>query len=214
MITLPNGSIISIASGYSAAKAISDISNANPGVAASTAHGFADGAYLELVSGWSDLTDRIFRVDAPTTNNFALEGQDTTSTSRYPIAGGLGSARSITGWTQLAQILDSSSEGGEQQFYTGQFLEARRQFRIPTTQTPTGITFTIADDPALPGQILAQKAADDRLPRAVMLLKPDGSRILYNAYISVSAIPSLNVNEPMSLEVSLSLLGDPVRYPN
>lgn len=211
-VYLPNGSTVSIASGYGAEKTISAITNANPGVATSAAHGFSDGDYIDVVSGWARLTDRIVRVDDSTTGTFELEGIDTSSTSLFPTGGGAGTCREITGWTQLAQILDSTSEGGEQQYWTGQFLESDREIRIPTTKSAAGINFQIADDPTLPGYQLAKVANDDREPRAVMITLSNGQKLLYKAYISLSLIPSLTVNEAMTVGVTLSLLGDPVRY--
>lgn len=211
-VSLPNGSTVAIASGYGTAKTITTISNANPGVVGSTAHGFDDGDYLEITSGWSKLTDRIVRVDNKTTDTYELEGINTTSTSLFPAAGGAGTARDITGWTQLAQITNSTSEGGEQQFLTYQFLESDSEKRIPTTKSAAGITFTVADDPALPGYILAKAANDDRLARAILVTLSNGQKLLYNAYVSLSVIPSLTVNELMTVEVTLSLLGEPVRY--
>lgn len=211
-VKLPNGSTVAIAATYGAARTVTAITNANPGVASSTAHGFTNGDYVEVTSGWSKLTDRIVRVAGAVADAFNLEGINTTSTSLYPTGGGTGTAREITAWTQLAQITNSSSEGGEQQFLTYQFLESDSEKRIPTTKSAAGITFTIADDPALPGYILAKEANDDRLPRAILLTLSSGEKILYNAYVSLSIIPSLTVNELMTSEVTLSLLGDPVRY--
>lgn len=164
------------------------------------------------MSGWARLTDRIVRVDDSTSGTFELEGIDTSSTSLFPTGGGVGTCREITGWTQLAQILDSTSEGGEQQYWTGQFLESDREIRIPTTKSAAGINFQIADDPSLPGYQLAKVANDDREPRAVMITLSNGQKLLYKAYISLSLIPSLTVNEAMTVGVTLSLLGDPVRY--
>lgn len=211
-VSLPNGSTVGIAAGYGSAKTISAITNANPGVATSTAHGFTDGDYIEVTSGWSKLTERVVRVDGSVTNSFDLEGIDTTSTSLFPAAGGAGTAREITSFTQLAQITNSTSEGGEQQFLTYQFLESDQEKRIPTTKSAAGITFTVADDPTLPGYIIAKAANDDRLPRAILVTLSNGAKLLYNAYVSLSVIPSLTVNELMTVEVTLSLLGEPVRY--
>ena len=211
-VSLPNGSTVSIASGYGSSKTVTAISNANPGIVSATAHGFSDGDYVEITSGWSKLTNRVVRADTILTDSFAMEGIDTTSTTLYPAGAGAGSARDITGWTQLAQITNSTSEGGEQQFLTYQFLEADAESRIPTTKTAAGITFTVADDPTLPGYILAKQANDDRLPRAALVTLSNGGKLLYNAYISLSVIPSLTVNELMTVQVTLSLLGEPVRY--
>jgi len=212
-VALPNGAIIAIAIGYGAAKTMSVLTNANPAIATlEVSHGVVLGDFLEVTSGWSRLTDKILRAGTPSTNDIPLEGYNTTSTSIYPAGTGTGTVREITGWTQLSQILSSSSSGGEQQFLEYQLLEADAQKRIPTFKSAGGLNFSIADDPTLAGYILASTANDDRLPRAVRITLPSGAIILYNAYISLNKTPSLTVNEIMACEVTLSLLAEPVRY--
>jgi Phage tail tube protein, TTP len=212
-VSLPNGSLVAIASGYAVKKNMTALTNANPAVATLEAsHGVLLGDIIEVTSGWSRLTEKVVRAGVITTNNVELEGIDTLLTSIYPAGGGTGSVREVTGWTQLAQILESSTEGGEQQFLTYQFLEADAQKRIPTFKNPSGITFQVADDPTLPGYILASVANDDRLPRAIRISLPSGAFIFYNAYVSLNKTPSLTVNELMAVEVTLSLLNEPVRY--
>lgn len=212
-VSLPNGAIVAIASGYGTLKAMSAISNATEAVATLEAsHGVLESDYLEITSGWSRLNSRIVRADSVATNDVTLEDINTSNTTRYPAGAGVGSVREITGWTQLAQITGSTSEGGEQQFTTYQFLEADSEVRIPTNKSAAGITFTVADDPTLAGYQLAQAANEDRLPRAVRITLPNGSILLYNAYVSLAPIPSLTVNEIMTVQVTLSLLAEPVRY--
>lgn len=211
-VKLPNGTLISLANGYGSAVNITAITNANPAVATAAGHTFQVGDYVEITSGWSRLTDKVVRVSAVAGNDFTLEGYDTTLTDIYPAGGGIGSAREISGWTQMSQILSSSSNGGEQQFLEYQFLEADAQKRIPTFKSASGLTFTVADDPTLPGYIVAAAANDDRRNRAVMANLAGGSKILYNAFISVNKTPSLTVNELMQVEVTMSLLAEPVRY--
>lgn len=212
-VSLPNGALIAIAASYGASKNMTALTNANPGVATlEAAHGVSTGDFLEVTSGWSRLTNKVVRAGTVATNDVPLDGINTTLTSIYPAAGGTGTVREITGWTQLSQILSSSSSGGEQQFLEYQFLESDAQKRIPTFKSAAGISFTIADDPTQPGYQLASAANDDRLPRAVRVTLPNGSIILYNAYISLNKTPSLTVNELMAVEVTLSLLAEPVRY--
>lgn len=212
-ISLPNGALVAIASGYGAVKTMSAITNANTGVATLEAsHGISTGDFFEVTSGWSRLTDKIIKAGTVSTNDVPLLGIDTSLTSIYPADGGAGSIREITGWTQLSQILSSSSSGGEQQFLEYQLLESDAQKRIPTFKSAAGLSFSIADDPTLAGYILASAANDDRLPRAVKITLPSGSVILYNAYISLNKTPSLTVNEIMACEVTLSLKAEPVRY--
>jgi hypothetical protein len=211
-VSLPNGALIAIANGYGAALPITLLTNANPAVATSAAHGLANGDFVEITSGWSRLTNKVVKVGNVTANTFELVGIDTTLLTIYPAAGGLGTARKVAGYTQLSQILSSSSSGGEQQFLEYQFLESDAQKRIPTFKSASGLTFSVADDATQPGYQLAAVANDDRLPRAVKASLPGGGVISYNAYISINKTPSLTVNEIMAVECTMSLLAEPVRY--
>jgi len=211
-VSLPNGAIVAIASGYGSALTVSAITNANPGVATSTAHGLSNGDFVEVTSGWSRLTNKVVRVSGVTANTFNLENIDTTLTTIYPAGTGTGTVRKVTGYTQLSQILSSSSNGGEQQFLEYQFLESDAQKRIPTFKSAAGLTMSVADDISQPGFVLAAVANDDRLQRAVKITLPSASILSYNAFISVNKTPTLTVNELMACEVTMSLQAEPVRY--
>lgn len=212
-VSLPNGAIVSLASGYGSSKTMSAVSNASQAVATLEAsHGIIVGDYFEVTSGWSRLTNKIVRADAVATDDVTLEDINTSSTSIYPAGSGIGSVREISGWTQLSQVLSSSSQGGEQNFTDYQFLEADAAVSIPTFKSPTKLVLEVADDPTLAGFVLASTANDDRLPRAVKIVLPNSAIILFSAYVSLQRIPKLTVNEVMSCEVTLSLLNEPVRY--
>lgn len=212
-IRIPNGATVYLASGYGASKAMTAVSNAAAAVGTLEAsHGVIPTDILEVTSGWSRLTDKIVRAFAVSTNDVTLEGQVTTSTVQFPAGSGVGSVREITGWTQLQQILDSSSQGGEQQFYTYQYLESDAEKRIPTIKSAGGLALTVADDPTLAGQILANVANDDRLVRAVKILLADSSILYYNAFISLNKTPTLTVNTAMAVPLTFSLQAEPVRY--
>lgn len=211
-VSLPNGSTVAIASGYGSAKVTTVVTNASEAVVTSAAHGYSNSDFIEFTSGWSKATNKIFRIKSVATDTFVLEGFDSSSTTNYPAASGVGTVRKVSGFTQLAQITGSSSTGGEQQFLTYQFLEDDAEKRIPTNKSAAGVTFTVADDPSLPGYIIAATANDDRAQRAVKITLSNSSIILYNSYVSLSTIPSLTVNELMTVEATLSLLASPVRY--
>lgn len=211
-VSVPNGSLVAIASGYTAATTtFTSVSNAAP-PAVLVSNTFTTGDFVEVTSAWSRLTNKIVRLASASASGFSFEGVDTTLTTVYPVGGGLGTARKVSGWTQLSQILSSGNSGGEQQFLSYQFLESDSEKRIPTVKSAMGLTFTVADDPTLAGFILASAANDDRLPRAVRITLPSGAVLLYNAYVSLNKTPSLAVNEIMSCEVTLSLLAEPIRY--
>ena len=211
-ISLPNGAIVAIASSYVAGNTITALSNANPAIATAT-NTLDAGDFVEITSGWSRLTNKVVRVPAAglTGSAFGLEGYDTTLTTIYPVGSGTGSYRKIDGWTQISQVLNSSSSGGEQQFLEYQLLEADSQKRIPTFKSAAGLTLSIADDPSLAGYIACSVANDDRAQRAVKITLPNGSILLYNAYISLNKTPSLTVNEIMACEATFSFLAEPVR---
>lgn len=211
-VSLPNGSTVAIASGYGSAKVTTVVTNASEAVVTSAAHGYSNGDFIEFTSGWSKATNKVFRIKSVATDTFVLEGFDSTSTTNYPAASGVGAVRKVSGFTQLAQITGSSSTGGEQNFATYQFLEDDAEKRIPTNKSAAGVTFTVADDPSLPGYIIASTANDDRAQRAIKITLSNSSIILYNSYVSLSTIPSLTVNELMTVEATLSLLASPVRY--
>uniref|UniRef100_UPI003F7F5BBA phage tail protein n=1 Tax=Xanthomonas sp. 0924 TaxID=2835534 RepID=UPI003F7F5BBA len=210
-VSLPNGALIFIASGYAAASNITAASNASPSVATAP-NTLAAGDFVEVTSGWSRLTSKIVRVASPTSSQFAMEGIDATNTAIYPAGSGGGTFRKVSAWTQIAQILSSASDGGEQQFLTYQFLESDSEKRMPTVKSASGLTFGIADDPSLAGYQVLSAANDDRIPRAVRILLPSGSTLLYNAYVSLNKTPSLTVNQIMAVQATLSLLAEPVRY--
>lgn len=210
--SLPNGSQVHIASGLASGKTVSAVTNANPAVCTSTAHGYSNGDIVVLSSGWSRATDRVFRVSSVATNSFALEGFDTSDTALFPASGGAGTAYKVSGWTQLTQILEVSTAGGEQQFVTYQYLEADREVQIPTNKSAQSINMQVADDPTLAGFILASTANDDRDPRAIRITAANSALSFYYAYVSVNRIPSLDVNQVSRCPVNFSLLNEPVRY--
>lgn len=211
-VKLPNGVTLALATAYGAVKTLSAITNASPGVASSTAHGFTDTDIIEVTSGWSRLNNRIVRVDAPTTDAFNLEGIDTSATTAYPAGTGGGSAREITAFTQISQILDLSTSGGEMQFATYSFLEQDFESQMPTQSSPQTLTFTVADDPTLAGYIALKAAAESRSLTGLKVTLPDGSLLLYNGYVSFNETPSMTKNQIMGCQATFSLQGRPTRY--
>lgn len=210
---LPNGSRLYIVTAYGASKNVTAVTNANPGVATLEAsHGIATGEFFELRSGWSKADGRIFKAGTVATNDVPISGLNTTSTTLYPAGSGTGTARELTGFTEIPGIFELSSEGGEQQFTTVQTLDADSQVDIPTSKSPIKLNFRANDDTTLSWYALVEAANDDRDPRALRLTLPNGNIILYNGYVSLTKTPSLTVNQPLTLSMSVSLLNEPVRY--
>lgn len=211
-VSLPNGSIISIGSAVGSAQATTVLTNANPCVVTCTAHGYADGDIVIVVSGWSRINGKAFRVDNKTDNTFELEGLDTSSTTIYPAGSGLGTVQEVTTFTQVSQVLSSSSTGGEQRFLTYQFLEADNEVEIPTIKSGGGINFEVGDDPSLAGYTALSAANDDRVARCIRVVLANNSKLYYVGYVSINKTPTLEVNTLMRLAVTVRFLNEPVRY--
>lgn len=212
-VRLPNGSIISIASSYSAALDMTALSNADPAVATlENGHGVTSGQELEVTSGWSKINGRIARAGTISTDDVPLLGINTSDTDKFPPSGGGGSVRVIQSWQQILQVLDINTSGGEQQFTNYSFLEDDTERQIPTQRSPQSITINIADDPTLAHYAVLEAADEDRIPRALKLQLPSGSVIYYNAYVTMNKTPTLVKNEVMALQVTLSQVADPTRY--
>lgn len=211
-VSLPNGVLLSIATSYAASVSVTGITNANPGVATATAHGFSNGDVLELTSGWSRLNNRLVRVSGVTANTFNIEGIDTSSTTLYPTGTGGGSVRKITAFTQVAQILELTSSGGEMQYVTYSFLEQDFESQMPTQSSPQTLSMTIADDQTLAGFIAMKAAAQTRALTGMRATLPNGAILLYNGYVDFDETPSMTKNQVMGCRGGFSLQGRPVRY--
>lgn len=211
-VKLPNGIIFSLGTTLGAPKPVTAITNANPAVASSATHGLSNGAVIVVNSGWQKINDRVMRVAAQASGTFNLEGIDTTSTTLYPAGSGTGSVREVTGFTQISQVLESSTSGGEMQFATYSFLENDFESQIPTQSSAQTITLNIADDDTLAGYKALQKASDERVALPLKAQLPDGAVILYMGYVSFNSTPSMTKGEVMACEATFSLLSKPVRY--
>lgn len=209
---LPDGAIVTLSTTLGSAKTVSALTNANPGVATSTAHGFVNGDIVLMNSGWSNLNQKAVRVAGSVANNFNLDGIDTSLTSLYPAGSGTGSAQLVGGFTQISQIMGLTTQGGDQQYATFSFLEQNFETQLPTVFSAQSISLEIADDPSLPGYIALKAAADARAFRVLKLQLPDGSFILYYGQISFNETPSLNKGQVMVVKATFALQARPVRY--
>lgn len=212
-VKLPNGVTLAIATAYEAADTVSAVTNASPAVATtSAAHGITTGDFLEVTSGWAKLNNRVVRAAAASGSSLAYEGIDATNTQAYPPGTGGGSVRKISAFTQISQILELTSSGGEMQFVTYSFLEQDFESQLPTQASPMTLTIGIADDPTLPGYVALKNVADTRTLVALKASLPDGSVILYNGYVSFNETPTMTKNQLMQVNATFSLQGRPVRY--
>lgn len=211
-IQMPNGATFEIASAYGTAIPFTTLSNANPAVASALAHGLAEGDIIAVNSGWTRLDGRAVRVADIASGTFALGGVSTTNVQQYPAGSGVGSAREVTSFTEISQITELNSTGGDQQFLTYGFMADDDDRQMPTTKNPITLSITVADDPSKPYVDVCEAADDDKQPRVLRLNLPGGSSIVYNGYVSITSTPTMSRNNLMTRVISIALTGRPARY--
>ncbi|WP_083439023.1 phage tail protein [Herbaspirillum autotrophicum] len=212
-VKLPNGAIFSIASGYSAEHTMASISNALEAVATlEDGHAVIAGQILVVGSGWTGLDGRVARAKSVLIDAVTLEKIDTTDADRFLAGSGGGKVRAVTDWTEIQQITDFATSGGDQNFASYSFLSDDEERQLPTTKSPTSIKIKTADDPELQHNAVLEKADLDRQPRVFRLKLPGGSAIYYNGYVSFNQTPSMGKNNIMEVTTSLSLISRLTRY--
>jgi hypothetical protein len=212
-VKLPNGSIVSLASAYASLIAVSAISNAAEAVATlAEDHGLAIGDFVEITSGWNGIDGRIARVKASAATSVTFEGIDTANANRYPAGGSAGSVRKIMSWTQLSQVLEISTSGGEQQYASYSFLEDSEARQLPSEKSAMSITVSLGDDPTKPWYAALSEADEDREQRALRIVLPNASCLLYNAFVSFHKTPSLTKNNVMAVSAAFALAAPVTRY--
>lgn len=211
-LQLPDGATISIATAYGSALTVSGISNAATAVATSTAHGLANGDFVEVTSGWNGINGRVFRVSGVAANTFNLEGFDSTDLVKYPAGGGAGSVKKINTWQQIQQILGLTTSGGEQQYATVKLLENNFETKLPTYFSAKDLAIEIAYDRSLPGYLAVKAASDAGTARAMRLQLKSGAFNLYNGIFSLNETPTVTSGEVMRVTATVSLQGLEVSY--
>lgn len=104
------GITVAIAATYGAAKTVTAVTLANPGVATSTSHGMANDTvgYFNTVSGMAQLQDQACRVKNQATNTFELQGLNTTGYSAFTA----GEFTPVATWATLSESTSYEIGGG------------------------------------------------------------------------------------------------------
>lgn len=208
----PEGSSQQFSQTFASAKTITALTNANPAVATSVAHGFLTGDEILLTSGWEDATDSVYRVTALTADTFSIQGLDTTNTGFFPVGTGTGTAQKISGWTSIPQVLSISGSGGDARFTDVQLLAKRNSLKIPTGFNATSITMSLAHD-AAQANYITMVGISRNLSKVAFKQVISGGSVTYGyGYMSVSEMPKLNSNQVNAVDAAITVLGRSISY--
>lgn len=212
-VILPDGTTFDIAATYGAAKNMTAVSNANPGVATLEAsHGVAANDIMEVTSGWPRLNGRLVKAGTPSTNDIPLTGINTTSTSDYPAGSGTGTVREVLTWQRLQWIYNVATQGGDQGFVTHSPMESYDDYQLPSSRSPVSLSFDVGDVPGLPHIPLMEAADAARTNIALRANLPNGGIIYYNGILTFAQTPTLSKGNVMVRKATFSLQGLTTRY--
>lgn len=208
----PEGSSQQFSNTFAAAKTITAVTNADPAVATSTAHGYVTGDEILLTSGWEDATDTVWKVEVVDANSFKILGLDSSNSNFYPVGGGVGTAQKISGWTSIPQVLTISGSGGDARFTDVAPLAKRNAIRIPTGFNATSITLSLAHD-AGNANYKTMLGISRNLSKVAFKQVISGGAVTYGyGYLNVSEMPQLNNNQVNTVQAAMTVLGRSISY--
>jgi len=187
MAQVPTGTTFFIASAYAASKATTIVTNATEAVVTSVAHGYANGDYLEVTSGWGRLNRRVFRIKSVTTDTFVLEGANTSSTTFFPAGTGIGTVRKISTQTQITGVMNPQSSGGDPKKVTYKFVESDVEYSINDGFSATDYSMNIeADQIGTAGYTALQSLTEVQTDTCLIMVTRSGSRILQPCTVALN----------------------------
>ncbi|NII53586.1 phage tail tube protein [Luteibacter sp. SG786] len=212
-LKFPNGAVFGISTALSAAIIATTVSNANPAVATVPTGSVDEGDVLVMLSAWPDANNTAVEAGAVTegaSDTVELLGFDASDLEVFPA--GLAAAQFMVAsdFVDFSQQGDVSTSGGDQQFWTGQFLEGSRQISVPTVKNAKTFTLPLYFDPKLPWYAAAKAADRKRKPIVLRCKLPDGDTIYRYGYFSFDADPTTAANNPMGNTATFTALGDAI----
>jgi hypothetical protein len=209
-----NGAKYAVSTQLAAAIAITALSNANPAVA-SCATPAANGDILILQSGWTNLTEGVYRAAGQVAaTSFQLEGVDTTDATRYPAGEGVGAFQKASAFVGLSQVRDVAMSGGDQNYFQYQYVEDEggRQRQSPTFKGAMSMKVELDYDPTLPWYDALIEVDRLKVPCVLRETLPAGDVIYYVGMLAFNKVPTKGINQNMTVVATFSLQADPTRY--
>lgn len=207
----PEGAKFQFSTTFASAKSITALTNANPAVATSTAHGYVDGDEILLISGWEDATNTVYQVDQQDANTFDIDGLDSSNTSFFAPGSGTGTAQLVSGWSDIPQVMTISNSGGDTKFTDVQLLASRQGIKIPTGFNAVTTTLTLAHDPANVTYKAMLGISRTSTKCAFRIIAGGGTSYGYG-YLSVSEVPSMQTGQVNQVQCAISMLGRLISY--
>lgn len=207
MAQVPTGTTFYIApaSVIAAAKTTTIVTNAAEAVVTSAAHGYSNGDIVLLASGWGRLNRRPFRIKSVTTNDFVLEGQDTTNTTFYPSGLGIGSVQKVGSMTQITSVMNPQSNGGDPKTVNYKFVESDVEFSINDGFGATSYTMELdADSIGSAGYTALKALTEVQTDTVLKMVSRSGALIFQPCTVALNEAVQLQDGQINRVKVSFN----------
>lgn len=171
---------VEIAATYSAAKVVTAVTLANPGVATSAAHAMANDTvgYWSGVAGMAQLEGQATRVKNQATNTFELQGLNTTNYSAFAA----GNFTPVATWATLSEATSYSIGGGAaEKLDVTRLIDITKQEEqglLPVSNVSMNV---IAQDTPSAAMLLLESAVQTQGAVVVRITLPNGAVRVYRA---------------------------------
>jgi len=200
---------IAIQSAIAAAKTITGITKASPGVCTSTAHGYTTGDYVLLtILGMSQINSMVARIIVLTTDTFSLEAIDTTLFDTFTS----GTAQKLTFGTTLTTAVSISASGGDFSFIDTTTIHDNVKKQIPGIANPATFSFENIWDVSDAGLIAMKAASDTQAQLAVRFTFANSQKLVFSGYIGASLLPTGGAQDIVKTSAVITMFGKPNVY--
>jgi len=212
MATVRKWSNVAIAmqSALAADKTLTAITIGATATVTSTAHGYVNGD-LVLISaqGMRQVDGRIFRVASSTTNNFVLEGEDTSGYDAFSS----GTAQLITFGTSITTATTVNGSGGDFDFIDTTTIHGNAKTQIPGLANPATYSFENIWDVSDAGLKAMKTASDAQAQRCFKFTFGAGGQVmLFNGYVGASLLPGGSAQDKVTTQTTVTMFGSPTYY--
>lgn len=199
MAQVPTGTTFYIASAYASSKTTTVVTNATEAVVTSAAHGYSNGDVVEVTSGWGRLNRRVCQIKSVTTDTFVLEGMDTTNTTFYPVGTGVGTVRKISTFTQITQVMNPTTSGGDPKTVNYKYTESDVEYSINDGFTASSYALEMdADAISTAGYAALKTLTEVQTDTCLKMLARSGAKIYVPCTVALNESVTLqdgNINK-------------------
>ena len=197
-------------SAIAAAKTISGITKAAPGVLSSTAHGFANGDNVLLeIQGMVELHGYLCKVVNTATDTFQVAavdgttGIDTTLFSTFTS----GTAKKVTLGTSIVGVQEFNFSGGEIKVQDTTTVNDTQDTQIVVGATAQSADMTMQWDPASAAQQAMIAAFKTRANKGFKVLWPDGAFTMWYGTVGYTGAPGGGKQGVTTSPAKITMLG-------